>query len=220
MGKLIVLDALDGAGKETQTKELLEKMYQKGEDVIAITFPNYSSPSSYGVQQILQGKLLVDDPYQVSSIYSNDRLLSMNSYIKSLDTTLMEFYNEGGTIIADRYTTSNMFYQTENMSEYELDEYMKWLINQEYNILKLPKPDLVLFLDVPPDIAIDNVIKRNMAMDIYENEDKLRNVYNNIPRLIKYIDNFEKIECTVNNSMRSVNEISEIIIGKVEAMND
>ncbi len=219
-GKLIVIDALDGAGKETQTKLLSEHLYNIGVDYKLISFPNYESKSAYGIVELLRGNGVGDmNEKSVSVLYTYDRLLTMydpNGY--ECGKSLIDFYNEGGIIIADRYTSSNSLYQTIDMSIEEKLEYLYWLHDLEFNKLKLPEPDLILFLDVAPDISIENIKKRQKGFDNYENIDKLTKVYNTYKDLISEDIQYPLtvVKCTDDNKMKSIEEINKNIINILE----
>lgn len=150
-GKLIVIEGSDGSGKATQSQMLYERLKQEGENVRLISFPNYESPSSSLIKMYLNGEF-GENPeesniYAVSMFYACDRYAS---FVKDWK----EFYDNGGVIIADRYTTSNMIHQAAKLSNTFLQmKYVSWLTDLEYNKFKLPKPDMVFFLDVPTGIS-------------------------------------------------------------------
>lgn len=151
-GKLIIIESgSDASGKATQTQMLYERLRKEGKNVKKIEFPNYESDSSIFVRMYLDGKFGRDpkavDPYIVSPMFTLDR------YCSFLDLW-GDFYNAGGLVIADRYTTSNMVHQASKIDDPdERDRYLDWLWDFEYGIYKLPIPDLVIFLDVPPEVS-------------------------------------------------------------------
>lgn len=148
-GKLITIESgVDASGKATQTAMLFDRLQAEGYNVKKVEFPNYQSPSSVFVRMYLNGKFGNNpgdiDPYKVSPMFTLDRYCS---YIESWEG----FYNNGGIIIADRYTTSNMVYQAAKIDDRTAkDRFLDWLWELEFGIYGLPVPDLVLFLDVPP----------------------------------------------------------------------
>ena len=149
-GRLIVIEGLDGSGKSTQ-EELLEKaLASKGYPVKRIKLPNYSDDSSILVRQYLAGRF-GDKPedvnaYAASSFYAVDRVVSYGCYWK-------DDYLSGRLILADRYTTSNAYHQLTKLPREQWDEYLAWLEDFEYGRLALPKPDCVIYLDMPPEIS-------------------------------------------------------------------
>lgn len=221
-GKLIIIESgSDGSGKATQSQILYKKLMEEGYNVRKITFPNYESDSSSLVKMYLSGEFGRNpedvDPYVASTFFAVDRYAS---YKKDWG----EFYNGGGIIISDRYTTSNMVHQGAKMEDRkELDRYIDWLYDLEYNIYKIPKPDYVLFLDVSPEISIElmadraNKIDGNAEKDIHEsNEEYLRKSYENSIYISERYD-WQKVECVRNGKLRTIEDISEEIYGKVKS---
>lgn len=148
-GKLIVLDGLDGCGKSTQLDLALGYLNEQGVRCRKISFPNYDTVSGQLVECYLRGEIPCDDrngAYSASAMYAIDRYVSYVSDWKS-------FYESGGVILAGRYTTSNAIYQLTKVPEEERDDYLKWLFDFEYDKLGLPKPDMVLFLDMPIEVS-------------------------------------------------------------------
>ncbi len=150
MGKLIVVEGLDGSGKGTQTALLCDALAARGERVRKISFPDYDEPSSALVKMYLGGEFGDDPddvgPYQASLFYAADRVASFLKHWKG------DYLSEK-TILADRYTTSNAIYQMSKLPEERWDEYLSWLSDFEYEKLALPRPDLVLYLDVPIEVS-------------------------------------------------------------------
>lgn len=146
-GTLIVLEGIDGSGKATQSALLEKKLKEAGKDVMHISFPDYASDSSALVKMYLKGDFGADpgdvNPYAASLFYAVDRFASYRMKWK-------DFYEKGGIIIADRYTTSNMVHQmTKYDDEEERTQFLSWLEKTEYGELELPRPDLVILLDIP-----------------------------------------------------------------------
>lgn len=150
MSKLIIMEGLDGSGKSTQT-ELLEN-YLKNKSIAykKIKLPDYDSPSSTLVNMYLGGEFgkSADDvnAYAASAFYAVDRFASYKLKWK-------QDYENGTLILADRYATSNSIYQMEKIDESEWDRYLDWSEDFEYNKIGIPKPDLVIFLDMPVEIS-------------------------------------------------------------------
>ncbi|MDE7289057.1 MAG: deoxynucleoside kinase [Oscillospiraceae bacterium] len=149
MGKLIVIDGLDGSGKTTQFEIIREKL-SGIHSVKAISFPDYDNPSSALVKMYLGGELSKDadgvNAYAASSFYAVDRYASYKMFWE-------ENYKNGDLVLASRYVSSNAIHQMVKLDESEWDSYLKWLSDYEYGKLGLPVPNLVIFLDMPVEIS-------------------------------------------------------------------
>lgn len=168
MKKLIVLEGLDGSGKATQAEFLQERLNNLGQKTCKISFPDYTEKSSELIKMYLNGQFGQDvnavNPYVASTFYTVDRYASYNLKWK-VD------YLQEAFIIADRYTTSNIVYQMAKLKDSEWDSFLEWIYDFEYNKFKLPKPDLVLYLDVDPEISAKLLTKRyggECSRDLHE----------------------------------------------------
>jgi len=221
-GKLVVIEAPDGSGKKTQAEMLFERLTREKYPVIKVEFPNYSSPSSSLVKMYLQGDFGQNpndvNPYAASAFYAVDRFASFKKEWQN-------FYEEGGIIIADRYTTSNFIHQAVKFkAEKEKEEYLDWLWDLEFNRLALPIPDAVFFLDMPPEFSERLMTNRknkftgDTKKDIHEtNSDYLRESYENACWVAKKY-NWVKIECVTDNVIKSRAEIHENLYHKIKLM--
>lgn len=148
--KLVVLEGLDGSGKSTQFEKLSEYLKNNGVKQKAISFPDYDQPSSALVKMYLNGEFSKSakdvNAYAASSFYAVDRYASFKKFWE-------KDYNDGVFILAARYVTSNCIYQVVKLDESHWDEYLDWLDEYEYGKLGLPKPDMVIFLDMPIEIS-------------------------------------------------------------------
>lgn len=150
MSKLIIIEGLDGCGKSTQTA-LVEKYFEEQSIYYKkIKLPDYDSPSSTLVKMYLAGEFgkNADDvnAYAAGAFYAVDRFASFK-----LDWG--KDYENGTVILADRYATSNSIYQMEKLDEKDWDSFLDWSADFEYNKIGIPKPDLVIFLDMPVEIS-------------------------------------------------------------------
>lgn len=150
MGKLIVIEGLDGSGKSTQEKLLEERFNAEGREFTYIKLPNYDDDACVLVKQYLAGRF-GDKPgdvnaYAASSFYAVDRYVSYHCYWK-------EKYLAGGIILADRYTTSNAYHQLTKTPREDWDKYLAWLEDFEYGKLGIPRPDAVIYLDMPVEVS-------------------------------------------------------------------
>ncbi|NLM51180.1 MAG: thymidylate kinase [Clostridiaceae bacterium] len=216
MGRLIVIDGVDSSGKETHAKLLQEKIKNSK----LISFPNYQSPSSTLVKMYLEGAFGKNandvSPYAASSFFAMDRYASFK----------MEWEKDflgGATIICDRYVTSNMIHQASKIDNLtKKDEFLAWLWDFEYEKLKLPKPDIVIFLDMPVEYSIElmknrkNKINGQNKKDIHEEDySYLKKSYENALYVAeKY--NWAKISCVCENGLKSIEEIQKEILEKLK----
>ncbi|MBQ7718443.1 MAG: thymidylate kinase [Clostridia bacterium] len=213
----IVLEGTDSSGKQTQTELLYEYMKQKGKNVRKIAFPDYDSASSALVKMYLSGEFGKSadsvSPYAASSFYAVDRYAS---YKRDWG----EFLKNGGTVIADRYTTSNMIHQCAKLkTEAEKEAFLDWVSDFEYVKLGLPKPDKVIFLNMPPDAARRlmsgraNKITGKEALDIHEADPEyMKRSYQNAVYVAKK-RGWSEIMCAEGGTIRSIEEIHKEITG-------
>ena len=216
-GTLIVLEGIDGSGKATQSALLEKKLKEAGKDVMHISFPDYASDSSALVKMYLKGDFGADpgdvNPYAASLFYAVDRFASYRMKWK-------DFYEKGGIIIADRYTTSNMVHQmTKYDDEEERTQFLSWLEKTEYEELELPRPDLVILLDIPLGMS-EALVKARAAeggsMDFHEQHlDYLRKCHDAYQALVRFYG-WERIPCAREGVLRSVTDIGRDVDAAVE----
>ena len=217
MGKLIVLEGTDGSGKATQCAVLAQALGKEGHSYRKVEFPQYSEESSALIRMYLGGQF-GDKPsdvnaYAASTFYAVDRYASFKK-------DWGKFYEEGGLILADRYTTSNAVHQGSKMDGEERKEYFRWLFDFEYRLMGLPEPDLVIYLDVPVEQTSKNMRNReeetNTTADIHEKDQE----YLNRCRIAagEAADQFgwKKIACTENGKMRAIEDIHREVLAEVK----
>lgn len=219
MGRLIVIEGLDGSGKATQSGKLCEYLVNKGLNVRKVSFPNYESNSSALIKMYLGGEFGSEadsvNPYAASSFYAVDRYASFK-------TDWEKFYNDGGIIIADRYTTSNAIHQCSKLPESEWKAFLDWLFEYEYRYMGIPAPDMVIYLRVDPDVS------QKLMSSRYNNDEAKKDIHERdteyLRRSRKSADycarelGWKIVECTSDDEMRSIDDIfSEIsgIIGDI-----
>lgn len=219
MGKLFVIDGTDGSGKQTQLQKLKENLDKKGIEYKTVSFPNYDSPSSSLVKMYLSGEFGTDakaiSPYIASTFYAADRYAT---YKKDFE----EYYNNGGIILADRYTTASMVHQTGKITdEKEREKFLDWLFDLEFGIYGIPKPDLVFFLNMPPKNSLElmkareNKFTHTEEKDIHERDaSHIQDAYNAACSLVDKYD-WHEIKCVKDDKIRTIEDISEEIFSKV-----
>ena len=150
-GKLIVFEGTDGSGKATQAKLLCETLAQRGIAYREIDFPRYGNPFAEPANLYLHGALGNRpgdvNAYAASVLYAVDRFASYKEDWGG-------FYEEGGIVVANRYTTSNAVHQASKLPEAEWEGFFRWLFDFECGKLGLPLPDLVVYLDMPTEQAV------------------------------------------------------------------
>lgn len=216
-GKLLVLEGLDGSGKATQAKLLAAHLAGSGRRVMEITFPDYESDSSALVKMYLSGQFgsRPDDvnPYAASSFYAVDRYASYK-------TKWGSFYEAGGIVIADRYTTSNAVHQTSKLPAGERRAFLDWLFDFEYGKLGLPAPTRVLYLDMPTELTEQMMRRREQQThthaDIHEQNDAyLRACRENAAFVVDYCG-WRHIDCADGSRILPPEEIAARVLREVE----
>lgn len=226
VGKLFVIESgTDGSGKATQTKKLYDRLVEDGYRVRKVEFPNYESESSSIIKMYLRGdfgdKAGDVDAYVASTFYAVDRYASYKLEWE-------KFYLDGGIILADRYTTSNMVHQASKMdTREEKEKFLDWLEEFEYGLYKIPRPDRVFFLDVPLRVSAKlmeerkNKFTNEDAKDIHERDlEYLSKTYDNAKYVAEKFD-WTQIDCTDGMSMKTVEDINDDIYSRViDAINN
>ncbi len=213
MGKLIVLEGTDGSGKTTQLGLLCDRLTKEGISFKKLEYPCYGTVGASLVEHYLHGGLGSDpdavNAYAASSFFACDRYVDFQTNHKSE-------YDNGKLFVAGRYTTSNAVHQAAKLEGDKRTDYLNWLFDYEYNRVGLPKPDLVLFLNLPPDATFENIrTRQGDSGDIHEKDhDYLRHCYFNA---LDVADRFgwTKIDCVKNGQIRTREDIHEEIYALV-----
>ncbi len=223
MGKMIVIDGLDGSGKSTQAEILKNYLSAKGYETYTLDLPFYSDASSTLVKMYLGGEL-GDDPsdvgaYAASTFYAVDRYASFKKHWQ-------KEYESDKIIVANRYTTSNACHQMTKLPKAQWDEYLHWLFEFEYKKLGIPEPDCVIFLDMPVDISQNLLLKR------YKGDENKKDVHE---RNVSYLRScheaavyageklgWNRVICGENGEPLSVDDISDMVcrIAERELLNN
>ena len=214
-GKLFVIEGVDGSGKATQTDLLYQALQNEGKTVRKISFPNYDSPSSSLIKMYLNGEFGTDpqavNAYATSVFFAVDRFASFR-------TDWHSFYEDGGIIIADRYVTSNFVHQAGKIEDVaEKERYIQWLSHLEYDIFGLPRPDCVIFLDMPPAYSLRlrqqrNTLKQGLTHDIHEEDQGyLYQAYENATAIAQH-QAWHVINCVADYEIRTIEEIHQEIM--------
>ena len=213
MGKLIVLEGLDGSGKSTQLSLLPDGLKENGIECKTVSFPDYQSSSSALVKMYLNGDFgkKPDDvnAYAASAFYTVDRFASYKS-------DWGDYYNNGGTVIAGRYTTSNAVHQTSKLPENEWTGFLDWLYDFEYNKISIPKPDKVIFLDMPVEVSQKLLSKRycgdNAKKDIHESDVSYLSKCRKAALFTAEYSDWDIVPCAENGEARSIEDIAADVL--------
>ena len=218
MGKLIVLEGTDGSGKSTQFQRLTERLSREGRQFQKLVFPQYSEPSSALIRMYLGGEFGAKpsdvNAYAASAFYSVDRYASSKK-------VWGQWYENGGLVVSDRYTTSNAVHQASKEPPEKQSDFLKWLYDFEYSKLGLPRPDLVVYLDVPTDFTEKMMRSREAAThthaDIHEQDLEYLATCRRTGRAAAEYYGWTVIGCVKNGAMRSIDDIHEEIYRHVAA---
>ena len=220
MGKLFVIDGTDGSGKQTQLQKLKERLEEEKIDYRVVSFPNYDSKTSTLVKMYLSGDFGKNakeiSPYIASTFYAADRYATYKRFLE-------KYYNEGGIILADRYTTANMVHQSGKiLDKEEREKFLDWLWDFEFNLYKLPVPTKSFFLNMPPDCALklmenrENKFTHEQAKDIHERDrSHIVDSYNAACDLVDKYDWYE-VKCVKENKIRTIDDIHEEIYQEIK----
>lgn len=216
-GKFIVIEGLDGSGKATQTEILKKYLENRGESVRKLTFPDYDNPSSALVKLYLSGEFGSDpsdvNAYAASAFYTVDRVASYLKFWK-------RDYENGVTVLADRYATSNIIYQMSKLPKSEWDSFIDFQESFEYGKICVPKPDAVIYLDVEPEVS------QKLLLNRYKGDETKKDLHEkNVRFLLDCRESalyaadklgWKRISCCKNGEMRSIEDISNDIIREIE----
>ena len=211
-GKLIVLEGTDCSGKETQSNLLVEQLNRSGFKTAKYAFPNYNSPTGKIIAGPYLGKKGFEpavfpegasnvDPYCASLLFAMDRKYN----IKDVNNLL----NSGINVVLDRYIDSNMAHHGAKLDKKERDDFYNFIETLEYQLLKLPKPDLEIFLHMP--IWASKILKSKRA-EIPDQHEKDEKYLVKSEEAYYEIINRHKvkiIECTHSNNIKEINEINK-----------
>ena len=220
-GKIIVIEGTDCSGKETQSKLLEEKLKKEKKKCIRFSFPMYDTPTGkiiggdylgkpeIGPSLFTEGAVNVD-PHVICLYYAADRKYNM--------AKIEEYLKKGYYVILDRYTTSNLAHQGSKIKDDdERFNMYQWIDKLEYWLLKLPKPDITIFLHVPYEYSIELRKNRTQIDEHEKSEEHLKSAEKAYIELSE-LYNWEKIECIRDGQLRSIEDINKDIVEVIEKM--
>ena len=222
MSTLIAIDGLDGSGKETQTNILVDRLKIDGYAVRTLSFPMYQNDSSMLVRMYLEGRLgsrpSDTNAYAASTFFACDRYASFKSDWKA------DYDKLNKVIVANRYTSANAVHQLSKLPREEWDNFLDWLWDFEFIKLGLPAPDVVIFLELTPELSHELVEKRSemtgRKMDIHErDENYMRKCYDAAVYASEKLG-WERIKCYNEAGMRSRDAIAAEIAERIAERTD
>lgn len=218
-GCLITIEAGDGSGKATQTRALYNRLRSEGYKVMQVAYPDYESDSSALVKMYLGGAFgqQADDvsAYGASVFFAVDRYASFQMKWK-------EAYEKGTIILADRYTTSNMVHQAVKLTDIqEREDFLAWLWDFEFVKLALPVPDVVVYLNMDPDVSDRLIAARvqadsSRAKDIHEKDSSYLHRCHDAYGYIAEKYGWQQVVCSENKEPRPVEAIAQDVYQKVQ----
>lgn len=215
-GKLIVFEGTDGSGKATQARLLCAHLDREGIAYREIDYPRYGNPFAEPAKLYLEGELGKKpgdvDAYAASVLFSVDRYASYKQDWGS-------FYEAGGLVIANRYTTSNAVHQASKLPTQERQEFLNWLFDLEYNRLGLPRPDRVVYLDMPTEVS-ERMLRRRETetgtiADIHEQDELYLKKCRISAREIAGECGWTVIDCADERAPRPAEEIHREVLEKL-----
>ena len=218
MGKLIVIEGTDGSGKSTQFRLLTERITAEGRPYEKLVFPQYKEESSALIRMYLGGEF-GNKPSDVNA-YAATAFFAVDRYA-SYKKVWGQWYENGGLVLSDRYTTSNAVHQASKEPVEKQQDFLKWLYEFEYEKLGLPAPDLVIYLDVPTDFTEKMMRSReaatNTSADIHEQDLEYLATCRRTGKAAAKYYGWTVIDCVKDGRMRSIEDIHEEIYGHVMA---
>jgi len=210
LGKLFVIEGTDGSGKSTQFKMVCDNLEKLGVPFRKVVFPRYTEESSALIRMYLGGAFGQDpgsvNPYAASTFFAVDRYASYK-------TDWEKDYLAGVPIICDRYTTSNAVHQASKLPDGEIDGFLEWLFDYEYNLIGIPAPTKVFFLDMPDELTFSLINKRQGdSGDIHEKDHEyLKRCRASANRVCDKLS-WHRISCAENGKLRTPEEINADIM--------
>lgn len=212
MGKLIVFEGIDGSGKSTQSELLRSRLREDGIDFQSVTFPRYDNSSAALIKMYLGGEFGSNpgdvNAYAASCFYAVDRFASYKQDWK-------DYYDKGGLIVMDRYTTSNAIHQGAKLPADQRETFFRWLYDFEFRLMGIPAPDAVLYMDIPLETALARIASREastgVAADIHEKDHSYLALCHACGQQAADLYGWYKIAVTDENGNRSIETIHEEI---------
>ncbi|MDP3758146.1 MAG: hypothetical protein Q8Q86_00345 [Candidatus Daviesbacteria bacterium] len=215
IGKLIIIEGIDGSGKTTQINLLVKSLEDQKIPYEVISFPRYGD-NIYAdlVTRYLEGEfgsINEVNPYLISLAFAGDRLLAKPEIEKWL--------SEGKLVLANRYISANKAHMGAHLAEGQREEFISWLDALEYQTNRMPREDLTILLSVDPKIGQKNVASR--LSDLHEENIKHLEEANKIYlELAKRENNWQVVDCMKDGKMRPPEEIHQELLLILKKLNN
>ena len=201
-GKFIALEGIDGSGKSTQIQYLAERLKEREIRCYTTFEPTYS-PIGSVIHQILSGRVKMDNR-ALAALFVADRMDHLLNEVNGIAPML----EEGITVISDRYYFSSYAYQSVDMP-------MDWVIQANEESRKILRPTATVFIDVPPKMAIERIVKGRASRELFEEQSRLEAVRE------RYLEAFERTKDTETilwvDGTRPVDVVAEAVWEKLQA---
>lgn len=218
MAPLIVIEGIDGSGKGTQAQQLTERLTATGRRVRLLSFPRYRETLfGHAIGDFLNGRfgqLNEVHPFLASVLYAADRFESKS--------VLADALQQSDVVVCDRYVPSNLAHQGAKLDGAERDELLRTIERIEFDVFALPRPSLVVLLDVPVEIAQRNIAAKkprnytDKSADLQEADavylQRVRDVY---LQLAASDANWQRVESIRNGELLSITKIGDDILGRI-----
>lgn len=219
MALLVAIEGIDGTGKGTQARQLVDSLAQAGQRVRLISFPRYSE-TAFGRQigAFLNGRfgrLNQVAPALAALLYAGDRFESK--------AVLEGALAESDVVVLDRYVPSNIAHQAGKLSGAEREELRRWIEQLEYGIYGLPRADRIILLDLPVPLAQELIARKakrdytDKSADLQEADaaylDQVRSTY---LELAAADPNWSVVPVSHDGAVRPVAEIAAEIVRIVQ----
>ena len=179
-GLLFAFEGIDGSGKSTQIKSLVEQLRNHGLKCYETCEPS-EGPVGTMVRQILTGRMKADGRV-ITSLFAADRLDHLTNEVNGLCKEI----DRGITVVTDRYYFSNYAYNSVDMD-------MNWVMECNRLSAELLRPTLNIFLDIPVDVALERISKNRLHTELYEKEERLLAVRKNYFKAFELTKDRERV---------------------------
>lgn len=217
MGKFIAIDGLDGSGKGTQSEKLVSYLKEQGKKVRVLSFPMYENESSAFVKMYLDGKL--GDKPSDTNAYSASMFFACDRYISYVTDWKNDILDPETIVVANRYTSANAVHQLSKLPKEDWEKFLTWLWDFEFDKLGLPRPDKVVYLELPPRLSLSLVKSRSQStgqkMDIHEKDTEyMAHCYDAALYSCAHLG-WEQIKCYEGDTIRTIEDIFEEILERL-----